>query len=358
MRKNFKKLMAITLTASMTLVSTMVASASELTGTGDYEGPELKDPLIAVSLPTTANIDYIADPNGLIESTKSGDVALRDEYEGIAFSGDAGIYFPTVVSGDASSKKVLAYSNESQDLKAYNKSRQAVKFTVKMEATSGDASIEYASGDAFTATGDAARKVYFGISDGASADAISAAGAAGAATFQTQVAGTPGNFKTAYSGDAYQYVQTDEAIASGDAAWQCATYKLKGAANKYGKWGSDKSLEFPNIKVTWSYVDAAGPFVSDVTYTQGATTGLDIPYDLGTAASTVSDVVVTFNGSLFSKNGIWGSSTDMATHITIANDKITLAGAWLSYFPTGTFPICIVYDNDESKASLINLVVE
>lgn len=355
MRKNLKKLMAVTLTVTMTMASAMVVSAAdELTGDGSFEGTELKNPPIAVSLPTTANIDYIADPNLLIENTKdaTGD-ALRDDYKGIDFDGRTGIYFPNTTSGDA----VVKYSNESQTLKAYNKSRQAIKFTVKMQADEGNESITYASGDAFS-SGDAARKVYFEISDGTSGDAIKGTGAAGAATFQTEVQGTPNNFETAYEGDEYKYVQTAEATASGDAAWQCAQYKLKGAANTNGKWGSDKTLEFPQIKVTWTYADAAGPFVSDVTIAQGDKAALDIPVDLGTGASAISDVVVTYNNALYSKYGAWSSSTDMASHITIANNKITLAGAWLEYFPAGTYPICIVYDNDDSKTSLINLVVE
>lgn len=71
MRKNLKKLMAVTLTVTMTMASAMVVSAAdELTGDGSFEGTELKNPPIAVSLPTTANIDYIADPNLLIENTK------------------------------------------------------------------------------------------------------------------------------------------------------------------------------------------------------------------------------------------------------------------------------------------------
>ncbi len=368
MRKNFKKLMAISLTVTMAMASAMVAYADDLAGDGSFEGTKLENPPIAVSLPTTANIDYIADPNGLIEDTKnaSGD-ALRNEYAGIEFSGDAGIYFPTEVSGDISSTEVLKYTNESQDLKAYNKSRQAIKFTVKMEAVSGDASIAYASGDAFDNSGDTARKVYFGVTDGASGDAaITAAGEAGAATFQTEVAGTESNFKTAYSGDAYQYVQTDEAIASGDAAWQHATYKLRGAANKHGDWGKDKNLAFPQIKVTWTYADAAAPAeaapsvpVASYSHTQGADTSLDIPYSLGAGtlgADSVTDVIVTFNGGLFSKNGTWDSNTSMSTHITIASGKITISGEWLSYFPEGEYPICVVYDKGDP--SMLTLTVE
>lgn len=363
MRKNFKKLMAISLTVTMTMASAMVASASDLTGDGSFEGTEMKNPPISVTLPTAANIDYIADPNNLIRDTWSGD-ALRDEYKGIEFSGDTGIYFPTEVSGDISSDVVKKYTNESQELKAYNKSRQAVKFTVKMEATSGDASIAFASGDAFNSSGDVARKVYFGITDGASGDAaITAEGAAGAATFETEVAGTPDNFTTAYnSGDAYHYEVKPN--VSGD-AWAHASYRLRGAANKFGDWGNDKTLAFPKIKVTWTYADAEGPAnaepsADNASWVAGTNRNLDIPYSLGAGtlgATAVSDVVVTFNNQLYSKNGIWDSSTSMASHITISNDKITLAAGWISYFPAGEYPICIVFD-DGAKTKMINLVVE
>lgn len=356
--------MAVSLTVAMTMASTMVASASNgtLLGDGSFEGPEIQNPVFSVTLPTAANIDYIADPNLLIRETWSGD-ALRDEYKGIDFSGDTGIYFPTEVSGDISSDAVKKYTNESQPLKAYNKSRQAVNITVKMEAVSGDASIAYSSGDVFNNSGDAARKVYFGITDGASGDAaITAAGTEGAATFESQVAGTPENFTAAYnSGDAYHYEVKPN--VSGD-AWQAVTYTLKGAANKFGDWGQDKNLAFPKINVTWSCVDPSAesdPVINDATFTAGTNADLVIPYSLGSGTSKkdpISDVIVTFNGALYSKNGGFDASTQFADSIVIEANKITIKSGWISYFPAGTYPICVVYGSGTDDTEIINLVVE
>lgn len=369
MRKIFKKLMAVSLTVTMTMASAMVASAANdgtLSGDGDFEGTKLENPTISVKLPTTANIDYIADPNNLIQSTMSGDAALREEYKGITFEGNTGIYFPKEVSGDISSKIVKKYSNESQDLKAVNRSRQAVKITVKMEAASGDASIAYASGDAFTNSGDASRKVYFGVTDGASGDAaITAEGAAGAATFETEVAGTPANFKPAYnSGDAkYEYVEKPE--ASGDASWQSVTYKLKGAANQFGDWGKDKTLAFPKIKVTWSCVDptaeAAPSIANSVTYSKGTGAALVIPHSLGggqLGATEISDITLEVaSGEFHSKNGIWGHPTDYAQYYTITDNSISISYGLMQYVTSGAHTLYVIYDGDESTAKPVTINV-
>lgn len=105
----------------------------------------------------------------------------------------------------------------------------------------------------------------------------------------------------------------------------------------------------------------AAPSVADVTRTQGDTTDCVITCNLGageSGASRITDVVVTYNGSTFSKNGIWNITTELASQIEIAGNKVTLNGDWVSYFPAGTYPICIVYDGDESKTSMIDLVIE
>lgn len=351
MRKNFKKLMAISLTVTMTMASAMVASASDLTGDGSFEGTEMKNPPISVTLPTAANIDYIADPNNLIRDTWSGD-ALRDEYKGIEFSGDTGIYFPTEVSGDISSDVVKKYTNESQELKAYNKSRQAVKITVKMEATSGDASIAFASGDAFNNSGDVARKVYFGITDGASGDAaITAEGAAGAATFETEVAGTPDNFTTAYnSGDAYHYEVKPN--VSGD-AWAHASYRLRGAANKFGNWGNDKTLAFPKINVTWTYKDAtitdAAPSVANVTYSKATGGVLSIPCNLGAGASkatAITDFGITGgDGIIYTINGAW-DCPKAPNALSISGNTVNITEAFAKGYNNGSYNAYVIFDDD------------
>lgn len=296
--RNLKKWTAIALSAAMVMGGSMTVFADEgnVTGSGSLEGVVIKNPVISVKLPVQADVDldYIADPKELIKETASGDVtdgtgsALRDEYANMSFKGDKGIYFKTT-SGD--------YTDATAPMNVINKSVQDVKVTVKLEAdNSGDASISIASSE--TALSGDARSLYFAIdvsgdaSGDTSSKAITAKGASGAATFTSELAGTPAFFDTDYdaSGDYVKVMKDDK---SGDAGWQTAVYTVKGAANKAGDWGKNNKLAVPGLKLTWSFADASEPTVVNITGNVG---GGKIWIGNGTAGFASRPTSVTSGG--------------------------------------------------------------
>lgn len=361
--RNFKKVTAVVLAASMVMGGAMTALAAEsgdtsVNSSGDYEGGEMKYPALSITLPVIADgaYDYIADPNGLIKATEteSGDAA---KYADSQFQGDTGIYFLTTAK-DASNPKNI-YTEKSAAKKVTNENAQNIDVTVKLEkgTKAGDADIALASSNEFTGTD---KELYLAVTDGA--DKTSALSSA-AAEVTTMVPGNKDNYEPKYNAsNGYGYQKKNVADL---AAWSECSFYLTGALNMDAKW--EDNVAFPDIKVTWSYkentapADAAPSVTVPGTYTQGNDVALDIPYSLGAGslgAGAISDVIVTYNGALFSKNGYPGSDTSMSEQITIGNNKITLSGLWLSYFPTGTYPICVVFDTEGVDPIIVNLEVQ
>ena len=283
MRKNLKKLTALTLTAAMTMASAMTAFAAQsesgdiATGSGGYEGGEMQYPAISVTVPTNANVDYIADPNDLIIKTLSGDVAAKGDYDGYKFQGNTGVYFKTktmtsVASGDG------VYSDKSEAYNITNESAQDVQFTISLTKTQdGSGDVAYSNTGTF-ATTDKAKKLYLAITDGTTTEALSGDVSA---TLTTELKGQTDNFEPNYSGDAdaYSYVKK-----SGDPVkpWSTVAYSLTGAVNKNAKW--EDNVAFPQIKVTYSWVESPAdiaPSIAKTSYALTRNQAVVIAVDLG-----------------------------------------------------------------------------
>lgn len=364
MRKNYKKLTAVALTAVMTLGCTMTAFAAnatsgdvsgDLTGTGSYEGAAAEYPEVNVTLPTVSAvsyIDYIVDPNDLITSTlnASGD-AINSTYANCEFNSATGVYFKT---SDASGDVKAQYTETSRPITVTNESAQDIKLTVKVEeltAASGD--VAYSNTAEF-ASGDTAKKIYLAVTDDTTTKALDASGDA---TFTIDVSGKPDNFQASHDGSKYSYAK--KADASG---WATADYKLTGAVNKNATWG--EGISFPEVKMTWSWEDKgvakdAGPSVANVTYSKATGGALTIPCNLGRgslAASAVTDVVVKgTDGKLYSANGAW-NSVKMAS-LTVAKDSCTLGASWMSGMQMGESQVTVIFDNDLENYVAIKVTV-
>jgi len=291
-KKNLKRFGAITLAATMALGSAMTvfaeggdtpaAAAGVAEGTGSYEGGEMKYPTLSVTLPTipAGTIDYIADPNGLIEATDEA------KYSGATFTGN-GIFFLT----DDSNASALKYTDKSKAQELTNQNAQDIDVTVKLEQkTAGSNIIQYADSSTFTDTSDKANKLYLAITDGAASDPNEAAlSASSAAVVTTRVPGVPANYKAGYDAttDKYEYVKKD----AGDLTdWQKCSFMLTGAINKHATWGDD--VTFPEIKVTWSYKEHTDAY-ADATAVSSSSKTLNLTMPEGT---TVSKVELTLNG--------------------------------------------------------------
>lgn len=358
--RDLKKWTAIVLGAVMVMGSSMTVFAGEgnVTGSGSMEGVIIKNPVIQVKVPVQADVDvdYIADPKELIKETASGDVttgagsALRDDYAGMSFKGDKGIYFKTT-SGD--------YTDATAPMNVINKSVQDVTVTVKLEAdNSGDASISIAPSEA-ALSGDA-RSLYFAIdvsgdaSGDTSSKAITAIGASGAASFESELAGTPAFFDTEYdaSGDYVKVMKDDK---SGDAGWQTAVYTVKGAANKAGDWGENNKLAVPGLKLTWSFADASE---AGNTVRYSGTGDLDIPFSsIGISSTdTINDAIFDWgNGQFTSPNVRWGG--DRTDAIVIGSDKVTVKRAGILEWCSGaTVKLYVVCNEDDSNPVEVTIV--
>ncbi len=330
--KNYKKFLAVSLTAAMVFGSTMTAFAGDLSdggddtesttpaagvgeGEGSYEGGEMKYPTLSVTLPTIpeGTYDYIADPNGLIAATSG------EKYENSTFTGTTGVFFLTSTADDGAK----TYTADSAALSLTNENAQDIDVTVKLEQkTAGDSTIKYAENAAFDAA-DKDNKLYLAITDGAATDPkVAALTGTGAATIKTTVAGIPGNYEAGYTeADGYKYVLKDEADLTD---WNECSFKMTGALNMNAKWGDD--LDFPAIKVTWSYAEhrdsalsaaAVSKTSNSVTVTGATVTGVKMIKANGTE--------VTLSTQYTFKDGALSFAADMLGGNVGGKLKVTLS---------------------------------
>ena len=365
MRRNFKKLTAVALTAAMTMGSAMTVFAAptsgdvmgEIESSGGFEGGEIPYLPISVTLPTvpTGAIDYIADPNDLITSTlnASGD-AINNVYANSEFSSSTGIYFKT---SDASGDIKAQYTETSKPMTITNENAQNIKLTVKVaesQAASGD--VAY-SDDATFASGDTARKLYLAVTDGETTKALDASGDA---SFTTEIKGNADNYVPKHDGSKYSYELKADATG-----WASASYRLTGAVNKNAEWKD--GIGFPNVKITWSWEEGAvekdsAPSVGAVTYSKSSAQDLVIPYSVGageSGANALTDVLLQFDGSTFhSIKGTWNSATTFASSFTISGSSITISKDYLTYVSNGTHDLHLIFDNDENTVISTTVTVQ
>lgn len=362
MRRDFKKLTAVALTAAMTVGSAMTVFAAptsgdvsgDLSSEGEYEGGEMQYPEISVTLPTVptnTTIDYIADPYDLIQNTMdvSGN-AINTNYADSEFTGTTGIYFKTSAkSGDVKAQ----YTEKSAPLVLTNENAQNLKVKVKVQQTaaiSGDV-VAYSQSSEFS--GDA-KEMYFAITDGTTEQALNASGDA---EFVAEIKGTPDNFEPKYNAGKYAY----EKKAGAD-GWASATYQLTGAINKNAKWNDD--ITFPAVKLTWSWEAGevekeSGPSVANVTYSLASASDLAVSCNLGAGSSkatAVTDIALTgADGNLYSANGAWGCpTTDL---LTAAGSSATISKNWMSAAQPGTYTGYIIFDNKEDASVSFTITV-
>lgn len=362
MRRNFKKLTAVALTAAMTMGSAMTVFAAPTSGDvsgdisseGEYEGGEMQYPEISVTLPTVpsgTSIDYIADPYDLIQNTMdaSGNT-INTNYADSEFTSTTGIYFKTSAkSGDVKAQ----YTEKSAPLVLTNENAQNLKVKVKVEQTaaiSGDA-LAYSQSPEFS--GDA-KEMYFAITDGTTEEAVDTTGVA---EFEAEIKGTPDNFEPKYNGGKYAY----EKKAGAD-GWASATYQLTGAINKNAKWNDN--ITFPAVKLTWSWEAGevekdSSPSVADVTYSAASASALVISCKLGAGpskATAVTDIALTgSDGKLYTAHGAWGCPT--TNLLTVAGSTATISESWMSATQPGTYTGYIIFDNNEDASVPFSITV-
>lgn len=311
-KKNFKRIAALTMAATMTIGSAMTVFAADgagvATGTGSYEGGEMKYPTLSVQLPTilAGTYDYIADPNGLIAATSN------EKYANAVFSGNTGVFFKT--GKDSSDTAKDSYTEKSAAQTVTNENAQDIDVTVKLEQkTAGDAVIKYAESSTFEAA-DKENKLYLAVTDDAqSSPKVAALSSNGAATVTTTVAGVPGNYEPGYAqATGYAYTKKDDANLTD---WNKCSFILTGAVNKNATWGDN--VTFPEIQVTWSVKEHKDSVLSGTTVSAANNT---LTVNEGATVTKVT-LVQTSGSRIAAKSG---------THYTFANGTLSLQGTMLS----------------------------
>lgn len=381
-----KKVMALLLAATMILGTSMQAFAATgtenntsagqtITGEGDVTAVETT--VYSVTIPTTATTKLVIDPQGIMDM-KDGDTATKEDLAENAgkitcaskavitnlSSVPAKVTVDLTLTGDATpvtdltsvdadtANNILLYANPSATdvpVGADVANTYTASNTGIIIPKTTPASVEFVLDEADYVFKKASSTTTYELATANTGHgtALEFAGYVNKNADWSDYLATATTKKSIGMTAKFTFTHT---LASGDVAdtTEGAPYAMKAYSGD-------------TVDLTPPAPEDVAPSIEDALHTQGDDTALDIPYSLGSGesgANAITDVVVTFNGALYSKNGAFDSSTDMSTHITIANDKITLSGEWLSYFPAGTYPICIVYDNNTEKTSMIDLVVE
>lgn len=351
MRK-MKKGVALALTATMVLGSTVTAFAADTnsgtsTGTGTPEGHvEKKATKVVLPVENTdyesSTFSYIMDPERLISGTSGGKYADGATFP--ASASDTGVYFQTGTT---------TYDNASKELKVTNQSSHNIDLTVKAEAVSAATDIPLVAKDAIATAENASLYLGLAVGDGAAGVAINKDAVA---QKTVSVPGKEGNFKVAVkedkSGYEYRALSLDEykALDSANASatelpWEATKFKLEGSVTK-DKTITDATTA-PQVKVTWSWVDPsaeAAPSIATTSYTMTAGTALDIPVNLGVGDKKATGVSKVMYGTIDQLAG---------GYVTYSDGKITVTSTCVNYLKSqgGTQTLKVIF-NDTAETSV------
>lgn len=273
--KNYRKIAAGLLAATMVVSSSMVAFADEgsTTGAGTLEGTVSTD-VFDVKLPTIAEgdttFDFILDPEGLIKETGA------DRYNNATF-GTGTLFFTNVTTTDAGT--TYSYSNTSDALNITNYSSIAVD--VALSATVSNAEGITLTQDS-TFADDTSASVYLAITDGTNTAAITDAGAS--VNTQMAAAGEGAyNIEWNDNDEKYECVLDD----SDSSLFATYSFQLTGASNANGDWSGLADIA-PSVEVVWNVTAHSDAYLSSTTLSVGAeTVTLNLPENV-----TISNVVL------------------------------------------------------------------
>lgn len=311
--KNYKKIAAGLLAATMVVSSSMVAFADEgsTTGAGELEGTVSTD-VFKVALPvipedgSDTTFDFVLDPEGLIKATSA------EKYNGAAF-GEGTLFFANV-SDDATS-----YSNTSDALTITNYSSIAVDVSLSA-AVSNVAGITLTQDSTFT--DDTSASIYLAITDGTNTVAITDGGAsvntqmdaAGEGAYSVEWNSTEGKYE-------YKLDDTDATLFS------TYSFQLTGASNSAGDWSGLADIA-PSVEVVWNVTAHSDAYVSSTTLSAGAeTVTLNLPENV-----TISGVVL---------NKTDGSTVVLASGntYTLSDNTLGIKAAIVSAYPGATITV-------------------
>ena len=365
--KQFKKLIACVLAATLVLGSTTVVFGADkqtstevnLGGGGNFEGTVDRE-IFNVSVPTqsvasSTAFDFILDPEGLIQITSG------DKYENVEFATHGSMYF--LVS-------TTKYDVNSQVLTAKNKSSVNVNITLQASVTvpPSNSAVTFATDSAWTES-DKALEIYLAVAE-VSGDAIIAGSEVAIANgsdnkYAAEVTASLYAFdayEVVYNATTakYEYVIDEDKVATADTYSFCLT----GACNTHADWSSYDENANPEISVVWK-VEMVGseggseggntasptPLIARTEYTS-AKANLSVALQLGTgdtAATGISSIKTGNSATTF-------GTTNYLSQCTLNSDKTTLTlplGTFFSGAKDGDVRYVQVVFNDKAKTTVV-----
>ena len=319
--KNFKKLAAVTMAASMLLGSSLTALAGGPsggdTGSGSYEGYVDETSVFSASIPTNAaNVfNFFVDPNGLLEETGYARLTGKSADD---FEEGATLFFTRT----GAEKE---FGKDSDKVTAKNMSSYDVNIEVSASITGIDG-ITMADSDTI-APEEQNPTLYLAIVHDSDEEVVKADEGG---LLSGTIAGTPTNFEIQYNAGKgqYEYAQKDGVE---DSTWATYDFYLTGACG--GVWTEEQATATPEVALTWKITDPnaqEAPSIAGSAFAMAAGTAVKIPVDLGAgdlAATGISKITYVKNGAV--------TNLDSANY-ELANGMLTIKASYVDVVMAAT----------------------
>ena len=359
---NYKRILAVSLAATMLMGSSAVVFAADQEASSSGEGETQfvsESDVFDVIFPTVGEnettFDYLLDPDGLIAETKG------DRYTGKAFDDDKTVYFlrSKQVDGtvDGSAGK-CDYTDKSDEIKVVNKSTEAVDLKVSAKVTDVPSEIKMAAAKTFAGTD---TELYLGLmgTDGTTPTekAISAAGVELTASIAADAAAYETKWDASANGGKGAYVKslTTAAQAADYAGFKSYSFQLTGVCNTAeGTDWSGLTDKAPKVDLTWSVKDftVTGPQLSIDANGLITITGLTSEQNYGSIEIAGADGV---GYDMMLNQVTW--DMDSYSEENGGNLGIQLGAAWLDYLRQagGTADVTLTLSDNSTKTASVTL---
>lgn len=361
---NYKRILAVSLAATMLMGSSAVVFAADKEASSSGEGETQyvsESDVFDVIFPTVAEnattFDYLLDPDGLIAETKG------DRYTGKAFDDDKTVYFlrsakvDGTVDGTAGTKN-CDYTDKSDEIKVVNKSTEAVDLKVSAKVTDVPSEIKMAAAKTFAGTD---TELYLGLmgTDGATPTekAISAAGVELTASIAADAAAYETKWDASANGGKGAYVKslTTAAQAADYAGFKSYSFQLTGVCNTAeGTDWSGLTDKAPKVDLTWSVKDftVTGP---QVTFNSN---GLISITNLTAEQNFASLKIVEQDGTEWPLGGEYTADESDWSRTEGGNLSVQLGNAWKTHLAGQTASISVTLSDGSTKTASATFATE
>lgn len=345
--KNFKRVAALAMAATMVVGSGFTAMAAETggtptpgtggsTGTGSYEGYVEETSVFTVDVPTDASatkgFNFFVDPNGLLAGTNYARISGATAAD---FESGASLFFERTPDATAT-PAVVKYGKDSEAITLTNKSSYAVNVEVSATVAGAD---KINLGDVADDTTDPTIQLAIVSGEDTPTEAkITADGGKLTGTIE----GETTNFKTKWNSttNKYEYGLID---TPDNAKWKTYSFHLTGACG--GTWTADQAEVEPTVTLTWKVTDPkATPNV--LTLENGVLTARIKIADFKSGSLKIGDTTAVLGSSA----GSWGGEDDAVT--------FTFNSTWANAMKGKTCVATVVLQDDSEITASFDVAAD